>query len=233
LAGTILITGANRGIGLELTRQYAQEGWRVLACSRHPEAEELNRAAAAAENRIEIYRLDVTDLRQIRVLAAEIGDVPIDILFNNAGMGGGREQHFGCVYERGHGWLETFKVNTMAPLFMAEAFVDHVAGSRRRIIATMGSIMGSIADNHSGGYYIYRSSKAAVHMVMRSMAADLQPRGIIAVVLHPGWVQTAMGGSGANLSPRDSVIGLRKVLDGLTPRDSGRFFNYDGQELPW
>ncbi len=229
---TILITGANRGIGLELTRQYAAEDWRVFACCRIPEkAAELNDLARQSGAEISIHRLTVDEHDQIDALARELDGEKIDILFNNAGISGPRPQSFGPIDISG--WMRTFRVNSVAPFKMAHAFLEHVERSDRRIIAVMGTLMGSLADNRSGGSYAYRSSKAAAHMVVRSLAADLRERGIIAVVLHPGWVQTDLGGPNALISPEESVRGLRKVLDSITLQDSGGFFGYDGREMPW
>ncbi len=232
MSDTILVTGANRGIGLELSRQYAAAGWRVLACCRRPDqAGELNALAQQSGGRLAVHQLDVRDTERIGRLAAELEGEAIDILLNNAGISGPRPQEFGAIDTEG--WLETFRVNTIAPYQMALAFAGHVARSRRRIFATVGTIMGSIADNRSGGYYAYRSSKAAVHMVMRSLAVDLAPQGLTAVTFHPGWVRTEMGGAEATLTPAESVAGLRRVLNELTPEHSGRFFDYQGRELPW
>jgi NAD(P)-dependent dehydrogenase (short-subunit alcohol dehydrogenase family) len=232
MTGTILITGANRGIGLELASQYASAGWRVLACCRTPErAEALRKQAAMTGNRIRIHTLDVTDTDRIQALALELDGETLDILFNNAGVRGGDQQTLGGVDV--NTWLHTLQVNTIAPLKMAEAFLEHVARSRYRIIATMGSVMGSMAENTSGGQYIYRSSKAAVHMIGRSLALDLYSRGIISVLLHPGWVHTDMGGADAPVSPAESATGLRRVLAGLRLEDSGRFFDFQGREHPW
>jgi len=230
---TILITGASRGIGLETARQFAmQEGWRVHASCRRPaSAKELDVLRRRCEGRLAVHQLDVTDPGQIRSLAEALRDESIDILLNNAGVYGEGQTSFGHADESV--WLDVLRVNTIAPLRMAEAFVGHVARSQRRIIATVSSRMGSIDDNGSGGYYPYRSSKAGVNMVMRSLARDLAPRRIIAVALSPGWVRTEMGGPQAPLSPERSVSGLRKVLTSLTLRDSGRFLEHDGAEVLW
>jgi len=229
----ILITGANRGIGLEMARQYGQDsGWEVHACCRHPEtADRLQRHARESGGRVTVHDLDVTDRAAIYDLARELGAKPIDILLNNAGAYGPRDSGLGNVDEKT--WRDVFHVNTEAPLRMAEAFADHVASSDRRIIATMSSKMGSIADNSSGGHYIYRSTKAAVNIVMKSLSVDLEDRGITVLVLHPGWVRTDMGGSAAPLSVEQSVTGLRRVLDGAGLQESGRFLAYDGSEVPW
>ncbi len=232
MADTVMITGANRGIGLEFARQYSADGWRVHACCREPgRAEQLNRMARASDGRVTVHRLDVTDASAARALASELDDESIDVLINNAGVYGPERQPFGDINETE--WVDVLRVNAIAPLKVSEAFVEHVARSRRKTIAVVSSLMGSIADNGSGGYYIYRSSKAAANIVTKSMAVDLKPRGIVAVVLHPGWVRTDMGGPSATTSPEQSVSGLRKVLDRLTPADSGRFYDYTGEALPW
>jgi len=228
---SILVTGANRGLGLELTRSFAAKGWRVFACCRTPEKADALNAMAAEREALTVHRLDVTDGGAIAALAHSLSKETIDILFNNAGIRGPEKQEFGETDVEG--WLETFRVNTIAPMKMAEAFVGHVAASGRRVIATMGSVMGSIAENSSGGLYAYRTSKAAVHMVMKGLSADLAERGIVSVVFHPGWVRTRMGGEEAPLSPPESAAGLTKVLLGRSPAANSRFFDYLGEERPW
>ncbi|MCM2265436.1 MAG: SDR family oxidoreductase [Desulfuromonadales bacterium] len=228
---TLLITGANRGLGLELTREFARHHWRVLACCRSPEEAGDLQALAAAAEAVAIHRLEVGDIAQVRDLAGRLKGAPIDILFNNAGIFGPKHQRFGETDEAG--WLEAFRINCIAPLRLAEAFVEHVAASERRVIATMGSVMGSIAENGSGGDYAYRTSKAAVHMVMKGLAVDLAARGIVTVVLHPGWVQTSMGGSNAPLTPEASAAGLTEVLLGLRREQSGMLIDYQGNVRPW
>jgi NAD(P)-dependent dehydrogenase (short-subunit alcohol dehydrogenase family) len=232
MSKTILITGSNRGLGLELARQYAAAGWRVLACCRHPDsAEDLRRVAAGCGERVTVHALDVTDSERICSLAGELNEEAIDILFNNAGVGGGDHQSLGRIDTTR--WLEAFQVNCIAPLKMAEAFVGHVARSQCRIIATMGTRMGSLADNSSGSHYIYRTTKVGAHMVAKCLSIDLQGKGIISVILNPGWARTGIGGSNAPLTPAESVAGLRRVLVSLTMEDSGKFFDYRGQEVPW
>jgi len=232
MANMVLITGANRGIGLELAKQYASDGWRVHACCRTPgRAEALQKLSESSNGSVAVHPLDVTNTAAIQELARKLDRESIDVLINNAGVYGPERQPFGDIDEKE--WMHVLRVNAIAPLKVSEAFVGHVARSRRKTIAVVSSLMGSITDNGSGGYYIYRSSKAAANIVTRSMAVDLKARGIIAVVLHPGWVRTDMGGPSATTSPAESVSGMRKVLDGLTPADSGRFFDYHGDALPW
>ena len=230
---TVLITGANRGIGLEFARQYAADGWQVVACCRQPQqAEALNRLADQYQDRFSIHRLDVRELTEIDQLSHKLQDLPIDILINNAGVyPHAQNGEFGHIsYDD---WMEAFRVNTFAPLKMVEALIEQIACSQLKIVATITSKMGSIADNQRGGSYIYRSSKAAVNMVVKSLAIDLQPRGIIAVLLHPGWVQTDMGGRGALISTKQSVTGMKSILGRVTHSDTGKFIAYDGQHIPW
>ncbi|SDH54628.1 SDR family oxidoreductase [Nitrosomonas sp. Nm132] len=230
---TTLITGTNRGIGLEFVRQYAQDGWYVIACCRQPEkAEDLSRLTAQYPDHIRIYALDVADHQQIDQLARSLTSETIDLLINNAGIyppsdDGG----FGSIDYAA--WIQAMQINTMAPLKMAEAFITQISSSNLKTIATITSKMGSIADNQRGGSYIYRSSKAAVNMVARSLAIDLKPRGITSVLLHPGWVKTDMGGRDALISTEQSVTGMRRILSGVALADTGKFFAYDGQLIPW
>ncbi len=230
--GTIVITGSNRGIGLEFVRQYNALGWRIHAACRNPEnAHELTQLAAASSGQVSIHPLDVTRPKQIEMLAAVLGDEPIDILLNNAGIYGQEDASFGKT-DRDK-WLETFTVNTIGPMKLMEALADRVAASRRRIVASISSKMGSIADNASGGSYVYRSSKAALNAVMKSASIDLAPRGVICVILHPGWVRTDMGGPDAEISVEESVTGMRAILDRVTAADIGTFFDIDGSVTPW
>jgi NAD(P)-dependent dehydrogenase (short-subunit alcohol dehydrogenase family) len=226
---TVLITGANRGIGLEFTKQYAADGWQVLACCRHPQSAMDLQALAQTNHNIKIYGLDVADFVQIDALALTLKHENIDLLINNAGVY--PSSSFGDVdYDE---FAQGFKINSMAPLKMAEAFVQHVTRSQLKKIATLSSKMGSIDDNGSGESYSYRASKCAVNMVMKSLSIDLKPYGISVVTLHPGWVQTDMGGSNAMISTHTSVTGLRKVIDNLNIENTGRFIAYDGKAISW
>lgn len=230
---TILISGANRGIGLELTRQYAADGWTVHACCRSPEnARDLNKLAAKSNGAIEMHLLDVTHGIERESLAAQLQGQPIDILLNNAGVYGDWDyQSFGKSNIKE--WEKTFLINTIAPMQMMETFIDNVAASERRVIANMSSKMASIADNGSGGSYLYRSSKAALNAVTMSAARDLAGKGIAVVALHPGWVRTDMGGPNGEMSVEESATALRHNLNTLTVADSGRFIDIDGADIPW
>lgn len=228
---TILITGANRGLGLELTRQYAYLGWEVLACCRDPDsAVELGQLASSSEL-VTMMELDVTRPDQIERLAAALDGRPIEILLNNAGTYGQSDAEFGNTDPQR--WLDAFAVNAVGPFKVMEALLPHVLAGRRKLVASMSSKMGSIADNASGGSYVYRSSKAALNMVMRSAAIDLRERGVTVALLHPGWVLTDMGGPNAEITVEESVRNLRRILDNLTLADSGGFFDIDGSVIPW
>ncbi len=232
MAPTVLVTGANRGLGLEFARQYAADGWQVHAACRAPNAaKELQKAAAASGGHIHLLAMDVTDTTSVRSAAGALGGEAIDLLVNNAGVGGPRDERIGRLDYRA--WERVLDVNTLGPMRVAEAFVDNVAKGREKKIVTITSGMGSIADNTSGGSYAYRSSKAAVNMVVKSLSLDLAPRGIICIVMNPGWVRTDMGGPRGTLAPADSIRAMRQVIAGLTPEDTGRFFNYNGKNYAW
>ena len=228
----VLITSANRGLGLEFAVQYLADGWHVYAACRQPQsAEKLQRLARDEKDQLDTLAMDVTNASSIKRAAAKMRDSAIDVLINSAGITGKPGQKTGNVDYAS--WAQVLDVNTMGALRVTEAFVDHVARSDRKLIVTITSGMGSLADNTSGGSIAYRSSKAAVNMVMRSAAIDLAPRGISCVLVNPGWVRTDMGGAGAPLSAHESVTALRRLIETLGPKQSGKFFNYDGRKYPW
>jgi NAD(P)-dependent dehydrogenase (short-subunit alcohol dehydrogenase family) len=230
---TVLITGANRGLGLEFTRQYLAEGCAVIAACRNPHKapalQQLERDSKGGG--LTAVELDVADSASVKQAAARVPQTTIDILLNCAGVIGAHGQSIGSLdYDD---WRQVLEVNLMGPARLCEAFLDRVAQSDRRLIITITSGMGSLADNTSGGSIPYRTSKAAVNMLMRSAAIDLKPRGITCVVLNPGWVKTDMGGPNAKLLPEESVGAMRRLIAKLGPKDSGRFYNHDGREYPW
>lgn len=225
----VLITGASRGIGLEFARQYAEAGWKVIACCRDlRQATSLQQLVSTYPD-IQAHALDVADFASIDALAAALADVKIDVLINNAGV----YPHSDLEHADPESWLHAFKVNSMAPFKMATAFIPHVAGSQLKKMVTLSSKMGSLDDNTSGGSYIYRSSKVAANMVMKSLSVDLKMYGIAVATLHPGWVQTEMGGADALIDTQTSVSGLRQVIEDLNLNDSGRFVAYDGKVINW
>ena len=225
---TVMITGASRGLGLEFTRQYAAQGWRVIATCRAPADAG---ALAEVKGTVEVHPLDVSDDAAIESLAGALDGQAIDLLVNNAGIYGPRTSDLGTIGY--HAWGEVMRVNIMGPLKVAELFTEHVARSGLKLMVAISSRMGSIAANHGGGSYIYRSSKAALNAVMKSLSVDLGARGIAVVVFHPGWVATDMGGADASLDAPESVAGMVKAIATLGPGDGGRFINHDGTEVPW
>jgi NAD(P)-dependent dehydrogenase (short-subunit alcohol dehydrogenase family) len=229
---TVLVTGANRGLGLEFARQYAADGWQVFAACRAPDAAtDLQGLASASGGRIRILGINVTDAAGVRAAAAALNGEAIDLLLNNAGVGGPPGQQLGNLDYAA--WARVLDANTLGPMRVVEALLENVARSKLKRIVTITSAMGSIEDNASGGRYAYRSSKAAVNMVMKSLAIDLAPRGITCLMVHPGWVRTDMGGPGGKLTPAESVRALRSLIDAIKLEDAGRFFNYDGKPYPW
>ncbi len=223
---TVLITGANRGIGLELARAYAVEGWRVHAACRDPaRATELK----AIKGDVTVHALDVSDDDSVLGLARSLEREAIDILINNAGML--PRDRLGQTDTRE--WLQAFHTNSIAPVHVLEAFLPHLERGAEKTAIALTSKMGSIADNSSGGSYLYRSSKAALNAAMKSAAIDLKSRSIKIAVFHPGWVRTDMGGPNGMIDTRTSVAGLRKKIAALRVDESGGFFNYDGTPLPW
>lgn len=219
---TAVITGANRGLGLEMAKQYAAAGWDVIATAREPEqAEELN-----AIDKVSVLPLDAAEDASIEKFAEQLGDRPVDLFINNAGIYGpselDREQ-----------WLDLFNVNVVGPVKLATALKDNVAKSQTKKMVVISSQVGSIAENDSGSMMYYRTSKAAVNQAWHSLAQQWQDEGLTLAMLHPGWVQTDMGGANADLTPKESVEGMRSVIDGLSRDQNGRFYDYSGREIPW
>ena len=229
---TVLITGANRGIGLAHVSAFATRGIRVFATARVPtEANELTQLSTRHAGLVNVLAYDATDPEAPFHLKATVGDTPLDLLFCNAGVMGESGQSFGSIDVLGI--LDIVRINSLAPLKLVEALTENVARSERKLLAFQSSLMGSIGDNGSGGRYGYRISKCALNMIAKGVASDLKARGVISVALHPGWVKTRMGGQQAPLTIEQSVAGQQQLLERLSSKDSGRFFNYDGRELPW
>ncbi len=228
---TILITGANRGIGLELTEQFAEDGWQVLACCRNPADAGQLQALSERDLAIELHALDVTNYEQMAALADQLGNRPIDILLSNAGIYGSKGVGFGEVDAQE--WRQVLEVNTIAPFMLVQTFVEQVAASQQKLVAVISSKVGSIADNSSGGSYIYRSSKTAVNQVVKSLSIDLTDRDITVISLHPGWVKTDMGGPNAEISTDESVSGLKGILQSAGLAQSGQFIEFNGSSIPW
>jgi NAD(P)-dependent dehydrogenase (short-subunit alcohol dehydrogenase family) len=228
---SVLVTGANRGIGLEFVKQYAADGWRVFAVCREPaKATDLAVVAKGSQGKVTLHRAEVTDEAAIARLAAELKGQPIDILLNNAGVAVRDTMTFGA--SNAESWLKAFAINCIAPTRLAEALLPNLLAGDKRLVAMMSSRLGSHAYN-SGGYLAYRATKAALNSVVRTMAAELRDRDILTVALHPGHVRTDMGGASAPVVPTESVAGLRKVIAGLNANRSGRFYDFTGEELAW
>lgn len=227
---TVLITGANRGIGLEHARRFAAAGDTVFAACRAPGAD-LEALAKAHPDRVQTLAYDASNVNAGNALKAAVGDRPIDILLINAGVYGGDLQRLGAIDP--HAFMDTMKINTLAPLLVVDALADNVAASQRRLIGLQSSRMGSVEDNGSGGYHAYRASKAALNMLAKGLSVDLAPRGVTVVALHPGWVRTRMGGPSAPVGVEECVEGQQTLLAGLTTSQSGHFFDYTGKTIPW
>lgn len=224
---SVLITGASRGIGLELARSFSADGWTVHALCRQPDKAKALKALGAP---VAVYRADVTDGLKIASLSRDLSELSLDVLINNAGTHQARGAFGETDYDA---WVEELKINSLAPQRMAERFVEQLASGGRKLIVNVSSVLGSIASVSGGENVVYRSSKAALNMVTRTLAQSLAERDITVVSVHPGWVQTDMGGEAAAISASESVAGLRALIDRLEPKDSGGFFNYDGEEIPW
>ncbi|MCA9582531.1 MAG: SDR family oxidoreductase, partial [Myxococcales bacterium] len=186
---------------------------------------------ALPQDHLTTLALDVADPGSVSAFAGSLKGRPIDVLINNAGVFGKAPQDLGSVdYDS---WASVLATNTMGPLRMLEGLLPNLREGQEKKVVTITSGMGSIGDNGSGGYYLYRSSKTAVNMVMRSAAIDLTPEGFTVFVINPGWVQTDMGGSGAKITPDQSAEGILRVTDDATPSQGGAFLNYDGGKYPW
>ena len=227
----VLVTGANRGLGFEFVKQYAEDSATVFACCRDPaKSEALRKVSDAAGGKVSLHALDVTEPTSIAALGHAFDGEPVDILINNAGIYGPAKQSADEMdYE---GWARTFAVNSMAPLRIAQAFRASLKRGREKKLITITSGMGSTAQ-HDGGYFAYRASKAAVNNVMHGLALAWRSDEITVALIHPGWVKTDMGGPNAALEPHQSIAGMKKVIAKLKFADSGKFFDYAGKELPW
>lgn len=224
---TVLITGAGRGLGFELAKQYAADGWKVIATVRDPKA---GAKLSGLGKSVEIHIADVTERAALARLAKDLRGAPVDVLICNAGIYGPKGQPVGQTDYAA--WEQVMRVNVLAPMATIEALLDNVARSEFKRIVVMSSRLASLTLN-DGGDPIYRSSKAALNQVAKTLAADLKDRGITVVAVSPGWVRTDMGGPDAPLAADMSMAGIKKVIGGLAPKDSGKFIHFDGTENPW
>ena len=228
---TILITGTNRGIGLELTKQYLGRDFHVMATCRNPDNAEALGSLEVGKGKLELLQLDLSDPDSIDSFPSRLGDTAIDIFVNNAGVYGPHNLHFGNV--DAPTWLSVLQVNTLAPLLLTQLLMPNLLAGEDKKLVYISSKVGSIADNSGGGGYMYRSSKAALNQVVKSLSIDLAGDGFIAAVLHPGWVLTDMGGPNALIDTQTSVAGLMQVIESLGAWQNGTFINYDGTQIPW
>jgi NAD(P)-dependent dehydrogenase (short-subunit alcohol dehydrogenase family) len=236
VAQHVLVTGANRGVGLEFVQQLLARGDRVVATCRHPgKATALNALAGDHPGRLHVLPLDVASaksrselVRELPLVCESLSDMPFDLLINNAGVlhSGERFGHLSEAYLD-----DSFRINASGPLLLTEALAPHLREGAA--VVNISSILGSIASTERFGTPSYNISKAAQNMATRLLAHALAERRIVAIAMHPGWVQTDMGGDGAQISPRDSVAGMLRVIDTLGTADSGGFFDWNGGSLPW
>jgi len=222
---TVLITGANRGLGLEFARQFTQLGYTVIATARSPE-----KATELKALGVSVVALDVADSESVASMAESLKGTPIDILVNNAGVKGYSQENFKSMdFDKA---MMTFNINTMGPMRVTQALYDNLLAGKEKKVIQISSIMGSI-ENNSGGYYDYRASKTALNNLNKSLSIELESEGFTCVVLHPGWVKTDLGGQGAPLEPAQSIKGMLAVIQGLEDDDNGKFYDYQGNTLPW
>jgi NAD(P)-dependent dehydrogenase (short-subunit alcohol dehydrogenase family) len=238
---SLLVTGASRGLGLELCRQYSDAGWRVFACCRNPgTASRLAPIVDTAKGRVTLHRMDVDDAGEVEAVAGELEGTPIDILINNAGLA----DSYGSGVREGSDdpdlknydmadWLRILNTNVVSVGRVTGAFADHVAASDRKLIVMMASSLSSVGNTWQAGRYAYRTSKAALNMLMRGVGAWLEPRGVTVASVAPGWTRTELGGPNAHYGVEEAVERVIALLERLNIEDTGSFWNYDGERLPW
>ena len=230
---SILVTGSNRGLGLEWVRQYAELGWRVYATCRFPGQADALQLLAEKFSSLSVHRLDVTNPQDIQQLTQELQAHPLDLLINNAGVyfeRWGKDTLGNVDYDA---WQETYAVNVLGAMRVTEALRNSLAQGDNRLVVMTTSHMGSIADIAGPNDYAYRSSKAALNAVVKGLSYDLAPLGIGILLVHPGWVRTRMGGNSGRFTVSESVGNMRKLIDNFAMRNSGRFYRYDGEIIPW
>ena len=226
----VLITGANRGIGLQLTRLYAEDGDTVFAFCRKPQsAEKLNALAERSGGRVRVHAMDVGDEGSITAAAGAVGGLPIDILINNAGIRGGDNQSLEATDTSD--WIDAFRVMTIGPFRVVQAFLKNLKSAKNPKVMSISTQIAATTWP-TGGFYAYASTKAALNRVMLGLARDLNDQ-VIVNVIHPGWVRTDMGGAGADISPEESAAGVRKVIASVSKADSGKFYKWTGDIHPW
>ena len=228
---SILITGTNRGIGLEFVKHYIKNNEKVIATCRNRNSAKDLLELENTTNNLSLVELDVSNPNSINNFTSKIAGLPIDTFISNAGVSGPTNIEFGNFDAKE--WLDVFNINTIAPLIITQKILKNLRLGKDKKLAFISSKVGSIEDNTSGGMYIYRTSKTALNQVIKSLSIDFKEDNFIVVALHPGWVQTDMGGPNALIDTKTSVKGLIEVIDNLTPKNSGKFYNYDGSPIPW
>ena len=228
---SILITGTNRGIGLEFVKHYLKKNEKVIATCRNKNSAKELLELKNTTNNLSLVELDVSNPNSINELTSKIIDQPIDIFINNAGVFGPRNTEFGNFNAKE--WLDVFNINTIAPLLITQKILKNLRLGKNKKLVFISSKVGSIEENTGGSMYIYRSSKTALNQVIKSLSIDLKDENFIATALHPGWVQTDMGGQNALINTKTSVKGMAEVIDSLVLKNSGRFYNYDGSSISW
>lgn len=228
---TVLITGANRGIGLEMTRIYAAKGDMVIACCRDPQGADVLNQLAEGGN-VQVQEVSVGDADSVAAMAEDLKDTVIDVLINNAGMGGPAYENQTVYNMDFEGWAETFNINTMAPVRVMQALHANLKLSDSPRVVTITSQMGAL-DLDMTVAYAYCTSKAALNKFMRMAAIEMAKEDISVCVIHPGWVRTDMGGSGADISAEESARGMINVIAGLNADNTGSFWKWDGETHAW
>ena len=227
----ILITGANRGLGLQFVEHYLESGDNVIATYRDENSSiDLIEKSNERAN-LKLLQLDVSSNKSLKSFAENLGNLPIDIFINNAGVYGPRNSSFGNVDEEN--WIPAIKVNAIAPLLLTQIIIKNIRAGTDKKLIYITSKMGSIDDNKGGGAYVYRSSKTALNAVVKSLSVDLENEGIVVALIHPGWVKTDMGGPNALIERDTSVRGMTEVISNLDITSTGNFYNYDGSIIPW
>jgi len=228
---TILVTGANRGLGIEFVEQYLNEGNEVIATYRNENSSMDLIEMGNERSNLKLLQLDVSSNKSLNSFAENLGDSPIDIFINNAGVYGPRNSSFGNVDEEN--WIPAIKINAIAPILLTQLIIKNIRSGADKKLIYITSKMGSIDDNKGGGAYVYRSSKTALNAVVKSLSVDLENEDIVVALIHPGWVKTDMGGPNALIDKETSVRGMTEVISNLDISSTGNFYNYDGSIIPW
>ena len=227
----VFITGSNRGIGLEFVKQLSATGVNLIATYRDSNSGQKLFSLADQYSNIELVQLDVSSENSLDLLQSRLMERPVDIFISNAGIMGTGSKNFGSIGSSE--WLEVLNVNAVSPLILTQKLYKNLLNGNGKKLIYVSSKMGSIEDNLGGSSYVYRSSKTALNQVVKTLSVDLGPKGFTVIAVHPGWVQTDMGGPNALIDTKTSVSGLIEVIQKLKGSDNGKFLNYDGQIIPW